>query len=132
MDILFYISGLLTSLLVLLVFASIHAYKKFKTLIEYSEFINSEAEQKYNEMDAWRNRLDTLVENIQEDIENDGYESIAKINNTVEVLTSQLHNVKTDVLSFNKSVETSFTNVYTQITDLRQGINNDTQNIDRY
>ena len=132
MDILFYISGLLTSLLVGLVFASIHAYKKFKTLIEYSEFVNSEAEQRYNEMDVWKNRLEILVGKIQEDIENDGYESIAKVNNTVEILTNQLHNVKTEVSSFNKSVETSFTNVYTQITDLRQGIIPTTQDIDRY
>ena len=132
MDILFYISGLITALLVVLVIASIHAYTKYKTLIQYNEFVNSEAASTYVEMDAWKNRLEILVGKIQEDIDNDGYESIAKVNNTVEILTNQLHNVKTEVSSFNKSVETSFTNVYTQITDLRQGIIPTTQDIDRY
>ena len=136
MDILFYISGLLTSLLVLLVFASIHAYKKFKTLIEYSEFINSEAEQKYNEMDAWRNRMDILVENfqenIQEDIETEVDESITKINNTLEILTDEISRVKTDVLSFNNAVEANFAKIYNDISSIRNNQQAPTQDIDRY
>tara|TARA_R110002153_G_scaffold228890_1_gene381927 strand:- start:33 stop:431 length:399 start_codon:yes stop_codon:yes gene_type:complete len=132
MDILFYISGLITTLLVVLVFASIHAYTKFKTLIEYSEFVNSEAEQRYNEMSAWRNKLDPLVENNQEDNETELYESIAKINNTLEILTDQLHGVKTDVLSFNNAVEANFSKIYNDISSIRNNQQSPTQDIDRY
>ena len=132
MDILFYISGLITALLVVLVIASIHAYTKYKTLIQYNEFVNSEAASTYTEMGVWKDNLDTLIRQIQNDMKNDGYENITNVKNTIEILNDEVQGIKTQTISFNKSVETSFANVYTQITDLKQRVSNPTQDIDRY
>tara|TARA_B110000211_G_C13612548_1_gene349592 strand:- start:24 stop:422 length:399 start_codon:yes stop_codon:yes gene_type:complete len=132
MDILFYISGLITTLLVVLVIASIHAYTKYKTLIQYNEFVNSEAASKYVEMDAWKDNLDNLIRQIQNDMKNDGYENITNVKNTIEILNDEVQDIKTQTISFNHSVETSFANVYTQITDLKQRVSIPTQDIDRY
>tara|TARA_R110000765_G_scaffold88259_1_gene168873 strand:- start:386 stop:784 length:399 start_codon:yes stop_codon:yes gene_type:complete len=132
MDILFYISGLITTLLVVLVIASIHAYTKYKTLIQYNEFVNSEAASTYTEMGVWKDNLDTLIRQIQNDMKNDGYENITNVKNTIEILNDEVQGIKTQTISFNKSVETSFANVYTQITDLKQRVSIPTQDIDRY
>jgi|TARA_R110000823_G_C15837079_1_gene490796 lipopolysaccharide export LptBFGC system permease protein LptF len=132
MDILFYISGLITALLVVLVIASIHAYTKYKTLIQYNEFVNSEAASTYTEMGVWKDNLDTLIRQIQNDMKNDGYENITNVKNTIEILNDEVQGIKTQTISFNKSVETSFANVYTQITDLKQRVSIPTQDIDRY
>lgn len=132
MDILFYISGLITTLLVVLVIASLHAYTKYKTLIQYNEFVNNEATSMYVEMDIWKDNLDTLVRQIQNDMKNDGYENITKVKNTIEILNDEVQGIKTQTISFNKSVETSFASVYTQITDLKQQVSIPTQDIDRY
>ena len=132
MDILFYISGLITTLLVVLVIASIHAYTKYKTLIQYNEFVNSEAASTYTEMGVWKDNLDTLIRQIQNDMKNDGYENITNVKNTIEILNDEVQGIKTQTISFNKSVETSFANVYTQITDLKQSVIIPTQDIDRY
>ena len=132
MDILFYISGLITALLVVLVIASIHAYTKYKTLIQYNEFVNSEAASTYTEMGVWKDNLDTLIRQIQNDMKNDGYENITNVKNTIEILNDEVQGIKTQTISFNKSVETSFVNVYTQITDLKQRVSIPTQDIDRY
>ena len=132
MDILFYISGLITTLLVVLVIASLHAYTKYKTLIQYNEFVNSEAVSTYTEMGVWKDNLDTLVRQIQNDMKNDGYENITNVKNTIEILNDEVQGIKTQTISFNKSVETSFANVYTQITDLKQQVSIPTQDIDRY
>ena len=132
MDILFYISGLITALLVVLVIASIHAYTKYKTLIQYNEFVNSEAVSTYTEMGVWKDNLDILIRQIQNDMKNDGYENITNVKNTIEILNDEVQGIKTQTISFNKSVETSFANVYTQITDLKQRVSIPTQDIDRY
>ena len=132
MDILFYISGLITTLLVVLVIASIHAYTKYKTLIQYNEFVNSEAASTYTEMGVWKDNLDTLIRQIQNDMKNDGYENITNVKNTIEILNDEVQGIKTQTISFNKSVETSFANVYTQITDLKKRVSIPTQDIDRY
>ena len=132
MDILFYISGLITALLVVLVIASLHAYTKYKTLIQYNEFVNSEAASTYTEMGVWKDNLDTLIRQIQNDMKNDGYENITNVKNTIEILNDEVQGIKTQTISFNKSVETSFANVYTQITDLKQRVSIPTQDIDRY
>jgi lipopolysaccharide export LptBFGC system permease protein LptF len=132
MDILFYISGLITTLLVVLVIASLHAYTKYKTLIQYNEFVNSEAASTYTEMGVWKDNLDTLIRQIQNDMKNDGYENITNVKNTIEILNDEVQGIKTQTISFNKSVETSFANVYTQITDLKQSVSIPTQDIDRY
>tara|TARA_B110000881_G_scaffold165788_1_gene148861 strand:- start:615 stop:1013 length:399 start_codon:yes stop_codon:yes gene_type:complete len=132
MDILFYISGLITTLLVVLVIASLHAYTKYKTLIQYNEFVNSEAVSTYTEMGVWKDNLDTLIRQIQNDMKNDGYENITNVKNTIEILNDEVQGIKTQTISFNKSVETSFANVYTQITDLKQRVSIPTQDIDRY
>ena len=132
MDILFYISGLITALLVVLVIASRHAYTKYKTLIQYNEFVNSEAASTYTEMGVWKDNLDTLIRQIQNDMKNDGYENITNVKNTIEILNDEVQGIKTQTISFNKSVETSFANVYTQITDLKQRVSIPTQDIDRY
>jgi len=132
MDILFYISGLITTLLVVLVIASLHAYTKYKTLIQYNEFVNSEAASTYTEMGVWKDNLDTLIRQIQNDMKNDGYENITNVKNTIEILNDEVEGIKTKTISFNKSVETSFANVYTQITDLKQRVSIPTQDIDRY
>jgi len=132
MDILFYISGLITTLLVVLVIASLHAYTKYKTLIQYNEFVNSEAASTYTEMGVWKDNLDTLIRQIQNDMKNDGYENITNVKNTIEILNDEVEGIKTQTISFNKSVETSFANVYTQITDLKQRVSIPTQDIDRY
>jgi|TARA_B110000967_G_scaffold24067_1_gene22184 lipopolysaccharide export LptBFGC system permease protein LptF len=132
MDILFYISGLITTLLVVLVIASLHAYTKYKTLIQYNEFVNSEAASTYTEMGVWKDNLDTLIRQIQNDMKNDGYENITNVKNTIEILNDEVQGIKTQTISFNKSVETSFANVYTQITDLKQRVSIPTQDIDRY
>jgi hypothetical protein len=132
MDILFYISGLITTLLVVLVIASLHAYTKYKTLIQYNEFVNSEAASTYAEMGVWKDNLDTLIRQIQNDMKNDGYENITNVKNTIEILNDEVQGIKTQTISFNKSVETSFANVYTQITDLKQSVSIPTQDIDRY
>ena len=132
MDILFYISGLITTLLVVLVIASLHAYTKYKTLIQYNEFVNSEAASTYTEMGVWKDNLDTLIRQIQNDMKNDGYENITNVKNTIEILNDEVEVIKTQTISFNKSVETSFANVYTQITDLKQRVSIPTQDIDRY
>jgi lipopolysaccharide export LptBFGC system permease protein LptF len=132
MDILFYISGLITALLVVLVIASLHAYTKYKTLIQYNEFVNSEAASTYTEMGVWKDNLDTLIRQIQNDMKNDGYENITNVKNTIEILNDEVEGIKTKTISFNKSVETSFANVYTQITDLKQRVSIPTQDIDRY
>ena len=132
MDILFYISGLITALLVVFVIASLHAYTKYKTLIQYNEFVNSEAASTYTEMGVWKDNLDTLIRQIQNDMKNDGYENITNVKNTIEILNDEVEGIKTQTISFNKSVETSFANVYTQITDLKQRVSIPTQDIDRY
>ena len=132
MDILFYISGLITTLLVVLVIASLHVYTKYKTLIQYNEFVNSEAASTYTEMGVWKDNLDTLIRQIQNDMKNDGYENITNVKNTIEILNDEVQGIKTQTISFNKSVETSFANVYTQITDLKQRVSIPTQDIDRY
>ena len=132
MDILFYISGLITALLVVLVIESLHAYTKYKNLIQYNEFVNSEAASTYTEMGVWKDNLDTLIRQIQNDMKNDGYENITNVKNTIEILNDEVQGIKTQTISFNKSVETSFANVYTQITDLKQRVSIPTQDIDRY
>jgi uncharacterized protein YoxC len=65
-------------------------------------------------------------------MKNDGYENITNVKNTIEILNDEVQGIKTQTISFNKSVETSFANVYTQITDLKQSVSIPTQDIDRY
>ena len=132
MDILIYISGLITTLLVVLIIASLYAYAKYKTLIQYNEFVNSEAEQKYNEMGVWKDNLDIWVRQIQNDMKNDGYENITKFENRVQDLSSEVNDLKTSTTSFNNAVEVNFAKLFNDMSSIRNNQQAPTQDIDRY
>lgn len=132
MDILFYISGLITALLVVLVIASIHAYTKYKTLIQYNEFVNSEAASTYTEMGVWKDNLDIWVRQIQNDMKNDGYENIAKFEKSIQGLSSEVSDFKTSTTSFNNAVEVNFAKLFNDMSSIRNNQQDPTQEIDRY
>ena len=132
MDILFYISGLITALLVVLVIASLHAYTKYKNLIQYNEFVNSEVASTYAEMGVWKDNLDTLVRQIQNDMKNDGYENIAKFEKSIQGLSSEVSDFKTSTTSFNNAVEVNFAKLFNDMSSIRNNQQSPTQEIDRY
>jgi len=132
MDILFYISGLITTLLVVLVVAVIHAYAKFKTLIEYSEFVSTESSQVYQEIEAWKDNLDSLVRTIQNDMKNDGYESTSKLNDKISGLQDEINTVNQNFASINSAMENNFTKINHEFSTIMSSkIANDAP-IDRY
>jgi uncharacterized protein YoxC len=132
MDILFYISGLITTLLVVLVVAVIHAYAKFKTLIEYSEFVSTESSQVYKEIETWKDNLDSLVRTIQNDMKNDGYESTSKLNDKISGLQNEINTVNQNFASINSAMENNFTKINHEFSTIMSSkIANDAP-IDRY
>ena len=132
MDILFYISGLITTLLVVLVVAVIHAYAKFKTLIEYSEFVSTESSQVYKEIETWKDNLDSLVRTIQNDMKNDGYESTSKLNDKISGLQNEINTVNQNFASINSAMENNFTKINHEFSTIMSSkIANDAP-LDRY
>jgi uncharacterized protein YoxC len=132
MDILFYISGLITALLVVLVIASLHAYTKYKNLIQYNEFVNSEVASTYAEMGVWKDNLDIWVRQIQNDMKNDGYENITKFENRVQDLSSEVNDLKTSTTSFNNDCYSNFAKLFNDMSSIRNNQQSPTQDIDRY
>jgi hypothetical protein len=135
MEVLIYISGLLTTLIAVLITAAIKANKKYTTLLAANQSTSNISSMRYEDMREKIEDMKLLIMDIQSTMEKDQYESLSGINKELRVV-SELALANNRKIGENaKSQNQTQTEILNQITLMKGNIkamSQDQRGISRY
>ncbi len=135
MEILIYISGLLTTLIATLIVVANKFNHKYTTLLTSNQSISNISSIRYEEMREQIDDLRLLMGDIQNTMEKDQYESLSGINKDLkdigDIAMANNKRIGDNAAVFNKNV----TNLHTQITLIKsnlKALGQDPNSLSRY
>lgn len=135
MEVLIYISGLLTTLIAVLITAAIKTNKKYTTLLAANQSTSNISSMRYEDMREKIEDMKLLIMDIQSTMEKDQYESLSGINKELRVV-SELALANNRKIGENaKSQNQTQTEILNQITLMKGNIKamgQDQRSISRY
>lgn len=135
MEILIYISGLLTALITVLVIAAVKANKKYTELLAANQSISNISSIRTEETREQIDDLKLLIGDIQANMEQDQYKSVSGINKELDMVRELARANNRKIGENAKATNQTQTDILNQITLIKgniKALSQDQRGISRY